>query len=73
MLTIAAWPKGVYHGRSNRWLERLPNLPYVRVGESLPDRWTPANAAGATAEASPAGAHADGLRFSASRSCACAK
>jgi hypothetical protein len=37
-------------------LERLPTLPKERVSELLPDRWTPAIAAGATAEASPAGA-----------------
>jgi transposase len=37
-------------------LERLPTLPKERVSELLPDRWTPANAAGATAEAGPAGA-----------------
>jgi transposase len=37
-------------------LERLPTLPKERVSELLPDRWTPANAAGAPAEAGPAGA-----------------
>src|SRR6516165_760120 len=35
-------------------LERLPNLPQERVSELLPDRWTPPNATGATAEAGPA-------------------
>jgi hypothetical protein len=37
-------------------LERLPTLPKERVSELLPDRWMPANAADATAEAGPAGA-----------------
>jgi hypothetical protein len=37
-------------------LERLPNLLKARVGELVPDRSTPAKAAGETAEASPAGA-----------------
>jgi hypothetical protein len=32
-------------------LERLPTLPKERVSELLPDRWTPANATGTTAEA----------------------
>jgi transposase len=35
-------------------LERLPTLPKERVSELLPDRWTPPNATGATAEAGPA-------------------
>jgi hypothetical protein len=37
-------------------LERLPALPKERVAELLPDRWTPSNVSGATAEAGPAGA-----------------
>jgi len=34
-------------------LRRLPGLPKERVAELLPDRWAPAEPAGATAEARP--------------------
>jgi hypothetical protein len=34
-------------------LGRLPALPKERLAELLPDRWSPSEAGGATAEAAP--------------------